>query len=348
MLANLIRPSDLTKLVIRVDPHSSHKSLFHNDKSVLAKHNVTLDIGREHNVNHNPVAEKAIRELIKEILILQPGGGPITSRLLSEATANLNSRIRAPGVSAHEIFTQRDQTTGHQLTLDDIKLIQDQNQRRILNHKSSEKCKSGGKSALPDAKVSVGSIVYIYSDGSKLRARPRYVVLSVKDGWCTVRRFAERQLGRVTYDIKLSECYVVPDETVDPHLPPYPTDHEQEEDVFIANPVPPPVKGIPPEEESEPEDESGGEEVDTDAKEDGDDEEEAEEEEEISHCSICHREVTKHHQGLICDSCDNWSHRNCLKITKKRYKEMTKTDDFQWTCPSCPPQPMVDEEPVKQ
>ena len=77
--------------------------------TILTKHNVQLEIGREHNVNHNPLAVKAVREIIKEMLILQHNGGPITSRVLSEATANLNSCIRTPGVSAHEIFTQCDQ-----------------------------------------------------------------------------------------------------------------------------------------------------------------------------------------------------------------------------------------------
>ena len=114
-LANLIRPSDMTAMTIRVDPHPSHRSLFRDSQSLLSKHNVMLEIGREHNVNKNPVAEKAVRELIKEMLMIQPGGGPISDTVLSQATAKLNSRIRAPGVSAHEIFTQRDQNTGLEL-----------------------------------------------------------------------------------------------------------------------------------------------------------------------------------------------------------------------------------------
>ena len=170
MLINDIRPSGMTKMIVRADPHPSHRSLFNSEDSILVKHNVQLELGRVHNINHNPVAEKAARELIREILVLQPSGGAITSTLLSEATANLNSRIRAPGVSAHEIFTQRDQTTGLQLALDDVKLIRDQQQRRENNHKSSEKNKAAGKSIRPEADVSVGSIVYIYNDGSKLRA----------------------------------------------------------------------------------------------------------------------------------------------------------------------------------
>ena len=339
MLANLIRPSDMTPMVIRADPHTSHRSLFNSNDSILSKHNIQLEIGREHNVNHNPVAEKAVREMIKEILILQPTGGPISNSLLSEATANLNSRIRAPGVSAHEIFTQRDQTTGHQLTIDDIKLINDQLKRRSLNHKASEKCKAGGRPALPNANVSVGSIVYIYSDGSKLRARPRYVVLTVKDDWCTARRLAEKQLGRITYSIKLSECYLVPDETADVLLPPYPVE-EEEDDTYVVKLNLPTKEAIPVNYDVRTDSESG--------ESSGEEESVIITPEEESYCTICHREVATMHQGLICDNCEQWSHRYCLKMTKKRYKELMREEDLQWRCPSCPLELQIEGEPEHQ
>ena len=338
-LANLIRPSNMTTMTIRADPHPSHRSLFNDSLSLLSQHNILLEIGREHNVNKNPVAEKAVRELIKELLMIQPGGGPISDTVLSQATAKLNSRIRAPGVSAHEIFTQRDQNTGLQLTLDDLKLIESQQHRRRQNHTASEKYKSSGKPSLPDADVDVGSIVYIYSDGSKLRARPRYVVLKVKDGWCSLRRLAEKQMGRTTYSVKLSECYRVPIETEDGDLPAYPTDLPPDEDeVLVAKPVQPPQ---PKQDEHQDSDNSSS---DSDGSEEDEeqevaDEEELEEEEGESFCKVCHREVKDSQQGLLCDQCSLWSHRNCLKVTKKVYKEMMKSDDLRWVCPTCPPVP---------
>lgn len=182
MLAKLIRPGDVTSMIIRADPHPSHRSLFSSNSSLLSKHNIQLEIGREHNVNHNPVAEKCVREMTKELLILQPTGGPVSSSVLSKATANLNSRLRASGVSSHEIFTQRDQNTGMQLSLDDVKLIDDQHRRRLNHHAASEKYKSGGKPELPEAKVSIGSIIYIYSDGTKLKS-PAKICCSLREGW---------------------------------------------------------------------------------------------------------------------------------------------------------------------
>ena len=109
-------------------------------------------------------------------------------------------------MSAYEMFTQRDQTTGNQLSLDDISIITDQHRCRVTNHQYSEKSKSGGKPSHPAAKLKVGDIVYIYEDASKLKARPRYVVLSVDGEWCKLRRFAEKRLGNITYTAKLKEC----------------------------------------------------------------------------------------------------------------------------------------------
>ena len=339
MLINDIRPSGMTKMIVRADPHPSHRSLFNSEDSILVKHNVQLELGRVHNINHNPVAEKAARELIREILVLQPSGGAITSTLLSEATANLNSRIRAPGVSAHEIFTQRDQTTGLQLALDDVKLIRDQQQRRENNHKSSEKNKAAGKSIRPEADVSVGSIVYIYNDGSKLRARPRYIVLSVKEGWCKVRRLTDKQLGRLTYSLKLTEVYLVPDEFNMMKLPPLPIPDETEEDevVMIQKKIPIQTK-IPIAVEESSDDSTDEEKEDDDDDEHNEGEEVVDgEEHEDGACTICHRQVAEHHMGLCCDKCDKWSHRYCLKLTKQEYKQLMKREDeFEWTCPSCP------------
>jgi hypothetical protein len=308
-LANLIRPSAITPMIIRADPHPSHKALFNNKQSLLSTNNILLEIGRELNVNHNPVAEKAVREMIKEILTIQPNGGPISSSTLSQATANLNSRIRSPGVSAHEIFTQRDQTTGKQLSFDDIQIISDQHKRRLYNHTVSEKCKSGGKPEHPMAKVSVGSIVYIYNDGSKLQARPRYVVLSVKDGWCGLRRFADKRLGHITYSAKLSECYLIPTEiATDDNLPPYP-DYDESDYEFLlptASTKPTHATHIRPEEE----DSNSGGESSEDSDEAATSDSDHDVQQEISYCAVCHRQVNEDHHALICDQCTQWSHRS--------------------------------------
>ena len=91
---------------VRVDPAPGFCSLASDP--ILLSHGITLEIGRVKNPNKNPVAERAIEELGLELLNLSPEGGPVSDVTLALATANTNSRIRRDGLSAREVWTQRD------------------------------------------------------------------------------------------------------------------------------------------------------------------------------------------------------------------------------------------------
>ena len=298
-LCNIMRPSTLHPVVIRVDPAPGNKSLFLNVRgdSQLKAQNIQLEVGRELNVNKNPVAEKGIRELIRELLILSSSEAPVSPTTLSLAVANLNSRIRATGLSAHEVFTQREQTSGEQLSLDDNRIITEQQERRKLNHTASERSKAGSRPAHPIPNINVGSLVYLYCDGSKVKARSRYLVLAIKEGWCQLRRLTEKQLGGKTYSVKLEECYKVTDET-DVELPPYPVP-QSEADKFLpcmTVPLSTQVVKFP--------------------------------------CTICKREVGDEDQALQCDSCSDWCHRQCCGMSPEAYRHYVNEDDFEWSCPT--------------
>jgi hypothetical protein len=296
-LCNLVRPSPLCPITIRVDPASAHKSLFTSSVSLKAQ-NIKLDLGRVHNVNHNPVAEKCIRELIREILILSPEGGKISSSLLSQAVANLNTRIRASGLSSHEVITQRDQASGHQLNIRDETLINEQHRRRVQSHGYSERSKSGNKPRHPVADISAGSVVFLYSDGSKLKARPRYLVISVKDGWCQVKRLSDKQLGSETYPVKLEEMYKVQDE-MNIALPVYsPEDLSDDDEVLLF---------------------SRGQDKSTI----------------VYPCTVCAKEVEEDHEALQCDDCDKWCHIECGGVSRQEYREHQEEDEeSNWSCPA--------------
>ena len=164
------RPSNSSAAIVRVDAASAFQSLF--QKLDLSQHNISIDIGRFKNKNKNPVIDRAIQELIRELHILNPIGGPISAVTLDLAVAAMNSRIRATGLSAQELWTGRDQASGAQLDYDDKLVIQAQAERRDINHKYSEKAKAWGKPSLPRADISVGDLVYVYSDGNKISPRP--------------------------------------------------------------------------------------------------------------------------------------------------------------------------------
>ena len=88
----------------RVDPAPGFCALATNP--ILLSHGITLEIGRVKILLRN----MPLRSL--EFLNVSPEGGPVSDFTLALATANTNSRIRHDGLSAREVWTQRDQLTG--------------------------------------------------------------------------------------------------------------------------------------------------------------------------------------------------------------------------------------------
>lgn len=200
--------------VIRVDPAPGFASLVNDDE--LRRHRISIEIGRTKNTNKNPVAEKCIAELSDELLRICPEGGAVTPLSLAIATANLNTRIRDRGLSAREIWYQRDQFTNSQIPLSDLQLIHQQHAHRLQNHPFSERSKAprGGIPSTPS--LQVGDLVYLIADGSKTRARDRYLIVSIDGLWCNVRKFTGAQLRSTSYRVKLSECFRVHDKFSSP------------------------------------------------------------------------------------------------------------------------------------
>lgn len=202
-----LRPLDGPFAVIRTDPAPAFKALV-NDP-LLAQHRISLELGRAKNPNKNPVAERAVQELEEELLRQQPRAGPVSARLLATATACLNSRIRSRGLSAREMWTQRDQFTCAQLPMADEELIRQQHIERLRNHPHSEKSKAP-HGRIPDpVSVEVGHLVYLHVDRNKSCGRDRYLVTSVQGLWCDLRKFAGSQLRDATYRVKKNDCYKV-------------------------------------------------------------------------------------------------------------------------------------------
>ena len=118
ILALQLRIGD--SIVIRLDPHSSLKSLEH-DKS-LKDMGIILELGHAKNPNHNGIAEKTVSELKHQILNISPQGGPIKDVTLAKALANLNKMIRYYGLPSIEIWTSRSQISGSNLAIKDEKI----------------------------------------------------------------------------------------------------------------------------------------------------------------------------------------------------------------------------------
>ena len=203
-----LRPLDGPPAVIRTDSAPGFAAL--RDDSHLSQLRLSIELGHTKNPNKNPVAEKAIRELEDEILRHEPTGGTITPLTLSLVTARLNSRLRSLGLSAREMWTQRDQFTHSQIPLSDADLIFTQHEQRLANHPHSERSKAPSSMIPADADLKVGDLVYLRSDRNKTTARPRYLVASVDGDWCNIRKFVGAQLRKSSYRVKMSQCLKVP------------------------------------------------------------------------------------------------------------------------------------------
>ena len=195
------------RITIKVDPAPGFASL--SNDPILHAHGIYLEIGGAKNPNKNPIAEYAIAELGREYLQINPEGGPFTSVALALATANLNSRIRASGLSAREIWTQRDQFTGEQLPLEDHQLILQRHFSRTQNHGPSVLSKSHGRPLGETAHIQVGDLVYLRSDRDKCRARDKYLVAESDGRRCKVRKFTKSQFRNKVYELPVTECYPV-------------------------------------------------------------------------------------------------------------------------------------------
>jgi len=207
-LINDIVPLEGPHAVVRTDNAPGFQSLA-NDQ-FLESNRIHIDLGRVKNKNRNPVAERAIQELESEILRFVRTSGPITPLTLSKVTSSLNSRIRSDGLSAREIFYQRDQFTNEQIPLRDRDIILAKHGRALANHRHSEVSKSGGAPMLPEVVVHVGDLVYLYTDRDKNSPRSRYLVTSIDEKWCYIRKFVGESLRANSYKVKRCEVYKVP------------------------------------------------------------------------------------------------------------------------------------------
>ena len=232
-LCNVLKPSKISPVTVRMDPASAHKSIVHKASrdSALTKHNITVELGRTKNINKIAIVDKAIKELNRELLNVQPSGGPVSPILLSEAVANLNTRLRSSGMSSFELWTQRDQVSGEQLPLDDRILIMEQHQQRLNNHDSSERSKAGNKPPHPSPKVNVGSLVYLHNDRDKTEARKRYMVTEINNSGYKLRKFTATLFSKEVYTVKPTEIYTVPDYYKEP-LPPFEADSSDDDDTY--------------------------------------------------------------------------------------------------------------------
>ena len=209
LLASRMRSPVSPHAVIRTDPASALRSLVNS--TALSKMNLQIELGDAKNINKNPIAEKAIEELHAEIVRFQPLGGRLSPTSLAQAVSTLNSRIRHNNLSAAEIWTQRDMSSGMQLSMDDSKLIEDKYRMRLAGHAPSAKSKAHGREKEAYPELVVGDIIFLYSDRDKTRGRDKYMVMQrPSETHVMIQKLVNKQFRGRSYSVKLSDVIVVP------------------------------------------------------------------------------------------------------------------------------------------
>lgn len=155
------------------------------------------------------MAERAVEELGMECLHLSPDGSPLSRMTLALATSNMNGRLRKYGLSAREIWTQRDQISGSQLPIDDRDVIMHQRLSRLNNHLASTQSKSTSRAKALLPSLQIGDLVYLHVDGKKTEARPKYMVIGLDNDRCQLRKFTTSQFRSKIYDVHPTDCYPV-------------------------------------------------------------------------------------------------------------------------------------------
>ena len=185
---------------------------------LLRQHGISLDYSRVKNKDSNSLIDKGIQELEREILNVNPSGGPLGNVQLQLVLETLNTRIRNRGLSSREILFQRDQITNDALDIDDTSLAHQQASTRLQNHHSGAKSKAKGGPPVKVANFKVGDLVFIKDEGTKNKVRDRYIIVKLEDKYAFLQKLGTKFMS-TRYQVPLTQIYASskPIPTIDIH-----------------------------------------------------------------------------------------------------------------------------------
>ena len=194
--------------VVQVDCATAWQTLANEsttEKSQLKRLNITIELGRHHNTNKNPVSDNACKEFHKEVLRIKPEGTKLTDIERAIVTSNMNQRIRKSGFSSKEICFKRDLISNSNKPVNDEKIANDIIEDRKRRHKTPTDA--------TQQQAHVGHNVFLKKDKSKLRARELYKVMETfsdnGEQWAIIQKH-NSQFRIKKYKVKASELILLP------------------------------------------------------------------------------------------------------------------------------------------
>ena len=148
-----------------------------NEKEVLDKLGIDLELGHAKNKNSLAIADQKIKELRSALRKVSPSANVLNQTCLSRATTIVNESIRHHKLSAKEIHFSRDLASNKPIKIKDSDISSLIKTRRESNNPASARSKSKTKKAASSANAAEGQLVFIISEGDKRSRRDLYLVL---------------------------------------------------------------------------------------------------------------------------------------------------------------------------
>ena len=215
------KASSPSLVIIRTDKAPGFNSL-KNRTAELQELGIDLDLGEPKNKNSTALVDRKMQELETEIKKLSPTQNFVSLKLLAKATTTVNEKIRKQGLSAKEILFSRDQYSHDNLQLEDRSISEEVMKDRNINNTYSALSKAQVLKTATSAMAKKGQVVFLKSDGSKLRARDLYLVtnLSDKDDMVTICKILNSFGNKPasihphchTYTVKQTDIYLAPNQ----------------------------------------------------------------------------------------------------------------------------------------
>ena len=212
---------------IRVDGATAFQTLENESKnpgSLLSQLKISIQVGRLINKNKNPVAENAVKEVLKEILRLKGANCTITQTDLDLVMRNINNRITFNGLSPKEIMFKRDMVSNEDIQVDLTSVLESQTKNKRESSTRSQKSKQRIMKKTPDQAFHIGQLVLLRSAANKHTPGDIYLVEDTLQENTRLYYLIRKLQARLNHRLYKA----LPDELISA---PYPPDYNVSQDI---------------------------------------------------------------------------------------------------------------------
>ena len=212
---------------IRVDQAPGFRKLM-KKKADLQDMGIELDPGEVKNKNALALVDRKMSELRKEIRKLAPSNNVINVKILAQATATVNEKVRDSGFSSKEILFSRDQFTQENIALEDEKIATETMARREKDNVYTAKSKASVQKEAVPANATKGQLVFLKKSESKTHRRDLYLVLEVDDNLQSLQickllhtmsdLTPTLQPQNITYKVKQTDVFLAPNQPIETEM----------------------------------------------------------------------------------------------------------------------------------